>query len=211
MQPGRNVPLLRNARLWRRIPDDSRCHDTHKSHKSATLPTSLSPILVAVRMSPSSSAHTLTLCGYSEALLLYGLFRSMSVAVEVTSTLTNSEHWPSFACPPSMSDMRPVPKLNTLILVTCRQQVPGYRQSDSFGHDAESLQNPRRLKYIPKACLVINTISIYIRPQINTQLIHSHLAHELFHIFVNCNWAVTRWQYTFTHKQYIEQYKTNNT
>ena len=27
-------------------------------------------------------------------------------------------------------------------------------------------------------------------------------------IFVNCNWVVTRWQYTFTHKQYIEQYKT---
>ena len=24
-------------------------------------------------------------------------------------------------------------------------------------------------------------------------------------IFVNCNWVVTRWQYTFTHKQYIEQ------
>ena len=30
-------------------------------------------------------------------------------------------------------------------------------------------------------------------------------------IFVNCNWVVTRWQYTFTHKQYIEQYETNNT
>jgi hypothetical protein len=24
-------------------------------------------------------------------------------------------------------------------------------------------------------------------------------------IFVNCNWVDTRWQYTFTHKQYIEQ------
>jgi len=30
-------------------------------------------------------------------------------------------------------------------------------------------------------------------------------------IFVNCNWVVTRWQYTFTQKQYIERYKTNNT
>ena len=30
-------------------------------------------------------------------------------------------------------------------------------------------------------------------------------------MFVNCNWVVTRWQYTFTHKQYIEQYKTNST
>ena len=32
----------------------------------------------------------------------------------------------------------------------------------------------------------------------------------IYDIFVNCNWVVTRWQYTFTHKQYIEQYKTNN-
>ena len=32
----------------------------------------------------------------------------------------------------------------------------------------------------------------------------------MYDIFVNCNWVVTRWQYTFTHKQYIE-YKTNNT
>jgi len=26
-----------------------------------------------------------------------------------------------------------------------------------------------------------------------------------YDIFVNCIWVVTRWQYTFTHKQYIEQ------
>jgi hypothetical protein len=26
-------------------------------------------------------------------------------------------------------------------------------------------------------------------------------------VFVNCNLVVTRWQYTFTHKQYIEQHK----
>jgi len=26
-------------------------------------------------------------------------------------------------------------------------------------------------------------------------------------IFINCNWVVTRWQYTFAHKQYIEQHK----
>jgi hypothetical protein len=25
--------------------------------------------------------------------------------------------------------------------------------------------------------------------------------------FINCNWVVTRWQYTFTHKHYIEQHK----
>jgi len=30
-------------------------------------------------------------------------------------------------------------------------------------------------------------------------------------IFVKYNWVVTRWQYTFTHKQYTERYKTNNT
>jgi len=26
-------------------------------------------------------------------------------------------------------------------------------------------------------------------------------------MFINCNWVVTRFQYTFTHKQYIEQHK----
>jgi hypothetical protein len=26
-------------------------------------------------------------------------------------------------------------------------------------------------------------------------------------IFINCSWVVTRWQYTFTHKQYVEQHK----
>ena len=26
-------------------------------------------------------------------------------------------------------------------------------------------------------------------------------------IFMNCNLVVTRWHYTFTHKQYIEQHK----
>jgi len=25
--------------------------------------------------------------------------------------------------------------------------------------------------------------------------------------FINCSWVVTRWQYTFTHKQYIGQHK----
>jgi len=29
----------------------------------------------------------------------------------------------------------------------------------------------------------------------------------LIDIFINCSWVVTRWQYTFTHKQYIEQHK----
>ena len=30
---------------------------------------------------------------------------------------------------------------------------------------------------------------------------------DIFDIFINCNWVVTLWQYTFTHKQYIEQHK----
>jgi len=30
---------------------------------------------------------------------------------------------------------------------------------------------------------------------------------KLYIIFINCNWVVTRWQYTFTHKQYTEQHK----
>jgi len=31
--------------------------------------------------------------------------------------------------------------------------------------------------------------------------------------FINCNWVVTQWQYTYTHKPYIEQHKSqpNNT
>ena len=27
------------------------------------------------------------------------------------------------------------------------------------------------------------------------------------HIFINCSWVVSRWQYTFTHKQYTKQHK----
>ena len=97
--------------IRRRVPDDSR-YFTAAAVTTINLTTAwhfphhCPPSLFAVRMSSSSSAHVLTLCGYSAALLLYGLFRSM----EVTTTLTNSEHWPSFAYPPSMSDMRPVPK-----------------------------------------------------------------------------------------------------
>jgi len=29
----------------------------------------------------------------------------------------------------------------------------------------------------------------------------------IYDIFINCNWVVTRWQYTFTHKLYMEQHK----
>jgi len=28
-----------------------------------------------------------------------------------------------------------------------------------------------------------------------------------YDMFINCSWFVTRWQYTFTHKQYTEQHK----
>ena len=45
-------------------------------------------------------------------------------------------------------------------------------------------------------------VTLYVMPV----LLNSFLIY-----FVSCNWVVTRWQYTFTHKQYIEQYKTNNT
>jgi len=33
------------------------------------------------------------------------------------------------------------------------------------------------------------------------------LSDMIYDIFINCNWVVTRWQYTFTHEQYIEQHK----
>jgi len=29
----------------------------------------------------------------------------------------------------------------------------------------------------------------------------------IYDTFINCSWVVSRWQYTFTHKQYIEQQK----
>jgi len=31
------------------------------------------------------------------------------------------------------------------------------------------------------------------------------------YIYINCNWVGTRWQYTFTHKQYIEQHNNRTT
>ena len=59
--------------------------------------------------------------------------------------------------------------------------------------------------------LQARTILVY---KVTVLILGSQMLTCLFHrydIFVNCNWVVTRWQYTFTHKQYIEQYKTNNT
>jgi hypothetical protein len=35
--------------------------------------------------------------------------------------------------------------------------------------------------------------------------------HRSYDIFINCSWVVTRWQYTFTHKQYIEQHNNRTT
>jgi len=34
-----------------------------------------------------------------------------------------------------------------------------------------------------------------------------HVSDVDSYIFINCNWVVTWWQYTFTHKQFIEQHK----
>jgi len=31
--------------------------------------------------------------------------------------------------------------------------------------------------------------------------------YDVTDIFINCSWVVTQWQYTFTHKQYLEQHK----
>jgi hypothetical protein len=35
----------------------------------------------------------------------------------------------------------------------------------------------------------------------------NHRESMMHDIVIKCNWVVTRWQYTFTHKQYIEQHK----
>jgi hypothetical protein len=29
---------------------------------------------------------------------------------------------------------------------------------------------------------------------------------QIYDLFINCNWVVTRWQYTFTHEHYTEQH-----
>ena len=60
--------------------------------------------------------------------------------------------------------------------------------------------------------IIINTNHTYIRQNIPVHItIEGTRWRSWYDIFVNCNWVVTRWQYTFTHKQYIQQYKTNNT
>jgi hypothetical protein len=40
------------------------------------------------------------------------------------------------------------------------------------------------------------------------RLLYSTVRYSMIYdIFIYCNWVVTRWQYTFTHKQYIKQHK----
>jgi hypothetical protein len=50
------------------------------------------------------------------------------------------------------------------------------------------------------------------RLQRNQIYYHSYLTilryiYIYIYIYINCSWVVTRWQYTFTHKQYTEQHK----
>jgi hypothetical protein len=43
---------------------------------------------------------------------------------------------------------------------------------------------------------------------VNTVVIYDiMIRYDICDIFINCSWVVTRWQYTFTHKQYTEQHK----
>jgi hypothetical protein len=46
----------------------------------------------------------------------------------------------------------------------------------------------------------ISTAEVKFRHVIDNDMIR-------YDTFINCNWVVTRWQYTFTHKQYTEQHK----
>ena len=50
-----------------------------------------------------------------------------------------------------------------------------------------------RVKFIYTRCLLLD--------------LPIHHIYDSYDIFINCNWVVTRWQYTFTHKQYIDQHK----
>jgi len=52
--------------------------------------------------------------------------------------------------------------------------------------------------------IIARPVKIFV-PQINYMFSsHGEVIDIDIHIFINCNWVVTRWQYTFTHKQYIE-------
>ena len=52
------------------------------------------------------------------------------------------------------------------------------------------------------------TVSIEEKLDVISQLekVSKLLTYDVVY-FINCSWVDTRWQYTFTHKQYIEQHK----
>jgi hypothetical protein len=56
---------------------------------------------------------------------------------------------------------------------------------------------------------IIQLYTHMIRGGSNPILNHSNSIYRIRYddIFINCNWVVNRWQYTFTHKQYLEQHK----
>jgi hypothetical protein len=49
------------------------------------------------------------------------------------------------------------------------------------------------------------TIELFIGQQLEPCL-HIIIIIIIILLFINCNWVVTRWQYTITHKQYIAQH-----
>jgi hypothetical protein len=63
--------------------------------------------------------------------------------------------------------------------------------------------NHLKVKY--ETLLTNEQLQKLYRKHINTLVVQN--AALFIVIFINCSWVVTRWQYTFTHKQYIEQPK----
>jgi len=53
----------------------------------------------------------------------------------------------------------------------------------------------------------VHKIQVSLKSRDHKDNLHENLCTCIFDIFINCSWVVTRWQYTFTHKQYIEQHK----
>jgi len=63
--------------------------------------------------------------------------------------------------------------------------------------------------YVDLSGFIVHFSSLHFFLSIKLPVAHpkypTHIT--VYDIFINCSWVVTGWQYTFTHKQYIEQHK----
>jgi hypothetical protein len=104
-----------------------------------------------------------------------------------------------------MTNYRPVPLLT--VLSKLFEKANTFMLKTNWSQKTESCQ----LKMLPSDKEIV-----YLNPLIRKYMLEEFFViwQRLFtagiidiDIFVNCSWVVTRWQYTFTHKQYVEQHK----